>query len=102
MPVLLPCLVQVKFDSAMAPLCSAYYRGNCEPPLTTKTASFAGTLDYIWVSRQPPCTPSATAAFYGRHCLGSWHNLKHLDIYNMLELTKKGPGQGDGDCDVSS
>ena len=50
--MLLPCILQVKFDSAMAPLCSAYYRDNCEPPLTTKTASFAGTLDYIWV--EPP------------------------------------------------
>ena len=43
--------MQVDFTSALAPLSSAYYRDNCEPPLTTKTASFAGTLDYIWVHR---------------------------------------------------
>jgi len=24
----------------------------CEPPLTTKTASFAGTLDYVWLSKE--------------------------------------------------
>lgn len=40
---------QVELSSDLAPLLSAYHCDNCEPPLTTKTASFAGALDYIWV-----------------------------------------------------
>ena len=40
--------MQLRVESALAPLRSAYFEGNAEPPLTTKTASFAGCIDYIW------------------------------------------------------
>lgn len=37
-------------ESALAPMRSVYYQNNAEPPLTTKTVSFAGCIDYIWFS----------------------------------------------------
>jgi len=41
--------LQVEIVSGLAPLHNAYSMKECEPPLTTKTATFAGNLDYIWV-----------------------------------------------------
>lgn len=48
--------MQVNLSSALAPLLSAYFQEDCEPPLTTKTASFAGSLDYIWVRMNISCS----------------------------------------------
>lgn len=47
-------LISFGFDSAGLALTSVYSAccGGEEPPLTTKTASFEGCLDYVWVSKQ--------------------------------------------------
>lgn len=39
---------EFRAESALAPLLSCYYQ-SAEPPLTTKTARFAGCIDYIWL-----------------------------------------------------
>ena len=58
---------QLRVESALAPLRSAYFEGNAEPPLTTKTASFAGCIDYIWCGALGPFLLSLSVADASSH-----------------------------------
>ncbi|GAX79216.1 hypothetical protein CEUSTIGMA_g6656.t1 [Chlamydomonas eustigma] len=71
-----------------------------EPPLTTKTTTFAGCLDYIWLSHrasEPPAVPSSTDTMLLPEHVGpsscdvtdhasSQHVQSHFKVLHTLEL----------------